>query len=44
MSSPAEDNPKFAQITAILKELGKDDLLDVFITHELTVGVKWTSI
>lgn len=40
MSSPSKDNPQFARITSILKELGKDDLLDVFIKNDLTVSFR----
>jgi hypothetical protein len=41
MSLSTEENSEFARITAILKEIGKDNLLQDFKEHELTVRVRW---
>ena len=40
MSVPTGDNSEFARVIAVLKEIGKESLLDVFRNRELTVGAK----
>jgi hypothetical protein len=39
MSSSAVEKRKFDQISAILKELGQEDLLDIFMKNKLTVRI-----
>ena len=38
MSLSGEENPAFARVIAVLRELGKESLLEVFKENELTVS------
>jgi hypothetical protein len=40
MSLSSEENSEFARVIAVLRELGKESLLDVFKENELTVSGK----
>jgi hypothetical protein len=44
--SSATEKPEYARVTAILKELGQESLLDVFKDkkNEFTVRIKWLTL
>ena len=40
-SSCSEESSEFVRVRAVLKELGKENLFDVFKENELTVSENW---